>query len=395
VNIDSALSVADLREQARRRLPRAIFDFIDGGAEDEVTTRANEAAWEQLTFVPQALVDVSSRTTAVQIRDVSMGMPLILGPAGLSRIFHPEGEIAIVRAAEQAQIPYVLNPFSSVTIEEARAHSSGDLWFETRPMPDAELAGSLLKRARAAEYSAMVYMADIPANGKLERQLRSGFSLPPKWTVENVLDGIRHPRWSAGFLRSIRELRPKNLEDEPMRSLLPKMPPPSLFYSRIATAGGTWTDLKRTRDEWPGLFVVKGIMSASDAVKAVEAGVDVIIVSNHGGRQLDGLPSSLFVLQEIVSAVGPAVDVLIDGGVRRGTHIAKALALGARACLVSRPYHYGLAAAGSEGVRRAIDIFKEEFDRCLAMLGCRAPSELTPSHVRSLVALPWLHDIES
>jgi (S)-mandelate dehydrogenase len=395
VKIDSALSVADLRKMARRRLPRAIFDFIDGGAEDEVTTRANASAWESLTFVPQALVDVSSRTTAVQIGNVSLSMPLILGPAGLSRIFHPEGEIAIARAAERAKIPYILNPFSSVTIEEARESSSGDLWFETRPMPDEELASSLLRRARAAEYSAMVYMADIPANGKLERQLRSGFRLPPKYSANNVLDAMRHPRWTAGFLRSLRDLRPKNLEDEPERTRLPKMPPPSLFYSRIATSSGTWTDLKRTRDAWPGLFVVKGIMTAADAVKAVDAGVDVIIVSNHGGRQLDGLPSSLSVLREIVTAVSSHVDVLIDGGVRRGTHVAKALALGARACLISRPYHYGLAAGGSEGVRRTIDIFEEEFDRCLAMLGCRSPAELTLMHVRSLVAPPWLHGIDS
>jgi isopentenyl diphosphate isomerase/L-lactate dehydrogenase-like FMN-dependent dehydrogenase len=380
-----------------------IFDYIDGGAEDELTVRANRAAFERVCFRPEALVDVRRRSTATELVGVPAALPLVLAPAGLTRIVHPEGELAVARAAAQVGLPYVATPWSSVTIEELAAVLPGRrLWFEVHPMADLELRTSLMHRAAASGVGALVYLVDSALPGRRERELQRGIAFPPRYSVRNILDAARRPRWALGFTRTAHQLMPVNIAPTPRRSLPPTVPPLGPIGRRIGSNRGTWADLEQVRDAWDRPLIVKGIMSAADAERAVDAGADCVVVSNHGGRQLDGLPATLEVLPEVVDAVSKRVPVLVDGGIRRGSDIAKALALGARGCLIGRAYHYGLAVGGQAGVERVVEMLATELSLTLGLLGrtsvgqldggClapaspgprTAPTQLTPTRVEA------------
>jgi isopentenyl diphosphate isomerase/L-lactate dehydrogenase-like FMN-dependent dehydrogenase len=379
VNLDQAVSVSDVRHLARRRLPRMIFDLIDGGAEDEVTMRANEAAFSEIVFRPRTMVDVSHRTLATSVAGMPVATPLVLAPAAGTRVVHPEAERAVARAAGDRQVPYVVTARASFTIEELAEVSRGPLWFGVEVIPDVDLMKSLLQRAYVADYSALVFMVDAPVAGSLERSLRRA-AIPAKYTLRNVLDAALKPRWGIGFVRTAHLIAARNLGETEVQR---RFPPRPVVPGQALSSGPkrTWDDLARVRDAWDRPLIVKGILSPSDAVRCVDMGADAIVVSNHGGRLLDGAPATISVLEEIVQAVGGRADVLLDGGVRRGSDVAKALALGATACLVARPYHYGLAAAGEPGVGRVIDILVAELDRTLAFLGCTSVGELDPSRV--------------
>jgi isopentenyl diphosphate isomerase/L-lactate dehydrogenase-like FMN-dependent dehydrogenase len=380
MKLEQAVNVRDVRELARRRLPRMIFDMIDGGAEDEVTMRANEAAFAEIKFRPQTLVDVSNRRLETSIAGMRLATPIVLAPAAGTRVVHPEAECAVARAAGQRRVPYVVTARASFTIEELAESSQGPLWFGIEVIPDPDLMKSLVKRAYDADYSALVMMVDAPVAGSLERSLKRA-AIPAKYTVQNVLDAARKPRWSTGFLRTAHLVAARNLADADVRR---RFPPRPVVPGQALSSGPkrTWDDLARVRDVWDRPLVVKGIMSPEDALGCVDRGADAIVVSNHGGRLLDGAPSTISVLGEIVDAVQGRCDVLLDGGIRRGSDVAKALALGAAGCLVGRAYHYGLAAAGQQGVGRVIDILTAELDRTLAFLGCTSVAELDDSRVR-------------
>jgi isopentenyl diphosphate isomerase/L-lactate dehydrogenase-like FMN-dependent dehydrogenase len=308
--------------------------------------------------------------------------PIVLAPAGLTRVVHPEAERAVARAAGSRGVPYVVTPWSTFTIEELASAAGGPLWFEVNPMPDPDLVDSLVKRAHDNDFAALVYMVDSPIGGRRERELKRRV-IPPRYTIRNVLDSARKPRWSIGFLRTAHLISPRNIDGADFhRSLLPKVAPFPQFGAKITSAAGTWSDLDQVRDTWDRPLAVKGIITAADAVRCVEHGADIVIVSNHGGRQLDGLPATISMVPEIVEAVAGRAQILVDGGVRRGTHIAKAISLGAAGCLVGRPYHYGLAAGGQRGVDRVIEMLCDELDRTLGLLGCTSISDLGPDRLR-------------
>jgi L-lactate dehydrogenase (cytochrome) len=380
VKLEKTFNVQDVRELARRRLPRTVFDLIDGGAEDEVTARANEAAFANIEFSPRTLVDVSQRTLETSVAGMPVATPLVLDPAAGTRVVHPEAERAVARAAADRGIPYVVTARSSFTIEELADAAPGPLWFGVEVIPDPDLMSSLLKRADAAGYSALVFMVDAPVAGSLERSLRRG-AIPAQYTLRNVLDVARRPRWAAGFLRTAHLIAARNLGETEVGR---RFPPRPIVPGQALSSGPrrSWDDLARVRERWDRPLIVKGILSPEDALRCVDFGADGVIVSNHGGRLLDGAPATLSVLPEIVGAVGDRADVLLDGGIRRGSDVAKALALGATAVLVGRPYHYGLAAGGEAGVGRVIDILLAELDRTLAFLGCTSVQALNLDFVR-------------
>lgn len=380
MKLDQVINVYDMRKLARRRLPRSVFDLIDGGAEGEVTMRANEAAFSAIEFSPRTLVDVSARSLETSVAGMPIATPLVLAPAAGTRVVHPEAELAVARAAGDRQVPYVVSARSSFTIEELAEASRGPLWFGVEVIPDPGLLQSLVRRAHDADYAALVFMVDAPVAGSLERSLRRG-AIPAKYTARNIVDVARKPRWAAGFLRTAHLIAARNLGEVEVRR---RFPPRPVIPGQALSSGParTWDDLSRVRAIWDRPLIVKGVLSPDDAVHCADLGADAIVVSNHGGRLLDGAPATISVLPEIVEAVRGRADVLVDGGIRRGSDMAKALALGANACLVGRAYHYGLAAAGEAGVGRVIDILNADLDRTLAFLGCGSVRDLNPKVVR-------------
>jgi len=383
MRLEHAVNVDDVRNIARRRLPRMIFDFIDGGAEDELTLQANRRAFDAVEFIPELMVGTTGLETASTVAGLSVSLPLILAPAGLTRVVHPDGELAVARAAAAKRIPYVIGAFSTFTIEEL-ADSGADLWFETGPASDEPLRDSLIARAQRSNYGLLVYMADTPVSGRRERELRRGVAFPPRYSARNVLDGLTHPRWGLGWLRSAHKIAPRSVEGaETRRRLLPIVPSIAPFGGRLSNPAATWDDVRRVRNLWDGPFAVKGVMSAADAERAIEHGADVVMVSNHGGRQLDGLPAALSELQQIADVIGDRAELVVDGGIRRGAHIAKAVALGARACMIGRPYHFGLGAGGEAGVAHVIDLLALELERTMALLGRKSITQIDRSCIRT------------
>lgn len=375
-----AINVDQLRRQARRRLPRMLFDFIEGGAEDERTLHANREAFDLVHLRPRVLVDVAARSTRTTVVGQELDLPVVLAPVGLARIAGPAGELAAARAAASAGTVSVVSTASSVSLEDVAAATDAPQWFQLYPWGDRNEVTTMIARARSAGYTVMVVTVDVPITGARERDLRNGMTVPPRPTLGNIADLALHPRWLASLafgpainfanLAGQSDTGPKNVVSLAQR------------HTTLVNPGHTWEDLRWMRDLWPGKVVLKGVTCAQDAARAVDSGCDGVVVSNHGGRQLDQLPGTLQVLPEIVRAVGNDVDVLLDGGVRRGTDVVKALALGAKAVLVGRPWVYGLAASGDRGVRRALEIFADEIDRTLALVGVADVRQLSTSDVR-------------
>ena len=380
------ITIEDLRRRARRRLPRAVFDFIDGGAEDELTLRRNEAALKQITFRPRVLVDTHARNQSTTVLGQRLSTPLILAPTGLCGMAAPRGEILAARASLNAGVIFTLSSMSAVSIEETARTVPGPHWFQLYVWRDRSLTRSLVERAATAGYRAMVLTVDVPVLGQRERDLRNGATIPPRVTFRNAFDSIQKLGWLLGMARHPRIDFVNVARPTETRGPFALGP----YVNSQFDPSVSWKDLDWFRSIWTGPLVLKGIMAAEDARRAVEHGVDAIVVSNHGGRQLDGLPAPIEVLPEIADAVNGRLEVLFDGGIRRGTDVIKALALGARACMIGRPYLYGLGAAGQAGVEHAINLLKMEIDRAQALLGRPALADLDRSSVR--LPITWLRD---
>lgn len=375
-------SVEDLRRIARRRLPGGVFDYIDGAAEDERTLVANQAAFAAVTFRPRVLRGVGAIDTASTLLGHPLAYPLVLAPTGFTRIADPQGELAVARAAERAGLPYTLSTLSTRSIEEVRSVSNGRLWFQVYAWRDRGLIKEMLERAAAAEYEAIVLTVDTAVLGRRERDVRRGFSLPPAIGLGTLLDGALHPGWTLAFARS----EPIRFANVAGREVGDGASPVTLsdYINTQFDPGLSWADVDWLRSNWNGPIILKGIQTTDDALLAVDAGVDAIALSNHGGRQLDGAPAPLSLVAPVADAVGGRIEIICDGGVRRGSDIVKALAAGATAAMAGRAYLYGLGAAGEAGVDQVLDWFRADIIRTMNLLGTQAIPDLN----RSLINLP-------
>lgn len=375
------VNIADLRRLARRRLPRVVFDYVDGGADGEVTLRENCRVFEEVALRPRNAVAGAAVTLATTVLGTPLALPVLLAPVGSSRLIHPRGEAVAAHAAGAAGTVYALSTLSGCTLEEVKAASSGPVWYQVYLVGGRDVARAAIDRARAAGFSALVVTIDTPVAGLRERDLRNGTAELTSRRIWSMLpflpQFLARPRWLAGFLADGGLMRFPNV-------VLPGVGP--MAYADVGVAleqsAVAWADLRWIRDAWNGPVVIKGVLSADDARRAVDEGAAAVVVSNHGGRQLDGVLPTLRALPDVVAAVGGRAEVLLDGGIRRGGDVVKALCLGARAVLVGRAYAYGLGAGGREGVARAIEILRNDVARTLKLLGCASVAELDRSYVQ-------------
>ncbi len=374
------VNIEDLRRAAKRRLPRAVFDYIDGGAEAELTLRANCRAFETVTLRPRCAVAIAACDLRATVLDTSLSMPLILAPVGSSRLIYPRGEEAAASAAGAAGIAYTLSTFSGCRLEDVAAASKAPVWYQLYLAGGRDCALSAIERAKAAGFSALVVTIDTAVAGMRERDLRNGVKelLSGKfWSMlPFVSQLLTRPRWLAGFIADGGLMKFPNVVIPGKGSMLYADVTAALEQSVV-----TWEDLNWIRQAWSGPIVIKGIHTRDDARRAVDAGADALVVSNHGGRQLDGVAPTLRILPEVVASVGDRIEVLFDGCIRRGSDIIKALCLGARAVMIGRAYAYGLGAAGGPGVARAIEILRTDLVRSLKLLGCASIADLDRSYV--------------
>jgi L-lactate dehydrogenase (cytochrome) len=380
VNISGVVNIEDLRRTAQRRLPKAVFDYLDGGAEAELTLAENCRAFRDVLFRPRGAVAVGDCDLKTRVLGHELSFPAMLAPVGYSRLMHPAGEVAAAHAAGEAGTGYILSTISGHKLENVKAASKGPCWYQLYLMGGREAAEGALDRARRAGFSALVITVDTPVAGLRERDPRNGMkellgsSLFAK--IPYLPNILAHPSWLASFLRDGGTPKLENI-------VIPGKGPMELVDvgAALARATVTWEDLRWIREAWSGPIVVKGLLTGDDARRAVDEGAVAVVVSNHGGRQLDSVSPTLRALPEVVAAVKGKVEVLMDGGVRRGGDIVKALCLGARAVLVGRAYAYGLAAAGPPGVARALQILRADVERTIRLLGCPSIAALDRSYV--------------
>jgi isopentenyl diphosphate isomerase/L-lactate dehydrogenase-like FMN-dependent dehydrogenase len=374
------VNISDLRRAAERRLPRVVFDYVDGGAEGEVTLRANTRAFEEVVFRPRNAVFVRGCDMRTKTLGCELTMPLVLAPVGFSRLIHVGGEINAARAAGKAGVGFCLTTISGSKLEKVAEATQCPRWYQLYLVGGRECAEAALDRAWKAGFTVLAITIDTGTFGFRERDVRNGAgtllgtSLLKK--IPLLPNLLAHPGWLSGFLRDGGMLELPNVI-VPGRGAMPL----AETQASLAKSVVTWADLAWIRKVWPGLLVVKGVLTAEDALRSLDEGAQGVVVSNHGGRQLDGVSATLRALPEIVIAVGGRAEVLMDGGIRRGSDIAKALCLGAKAVLIGRAYAYGLGAAGEAGVTRAIEILRADLERTMALLGVEATAELNRSFV--------------
>ncbi len=370
-----AASIADLRRIARRRLPRGVFDYIDGGAEDERTLAENTRAYSRVTFNPRVLRDVADIDTSTSVLGGEVPIPLALSPTGFNRIADPEGELAVARAAQRAGLPYSLSTIGTRSIEEVAAVNGGRKWFQVYVWNDRGLVKEMIERARDAGFEALILTVDTAVQGRRERDVRHGFTLPPKLGLDTLLDGFVHPGWTWDFVRA-EPIRFANVVGRGVSDGTEAVELADIMNNQFDSSVG-WDDVDWMRSVWDGPLILKGIQSVADAVLAADHKIEAIALSNHGGRQLDGAPAPLDLVAPVADAVGDRLEVYCDGGVRRGSDIVKAVALGARACTIGRAYLYGLGAAGEAGVDHALGLLAADVARTMALLGVRSVDELS------------------
>jgi L-lactate dehydrogenase (cytochrome) len=369
-----AASIGDLRTRAKRRTPKAVFDYVDGAADDEISLERSRALFREIEFQPNVLRDVSHANASTSILGRDAAYPFGFAPTGYTRMMHHEGESAVARVAQRVGIPYALSTMGTTTPEDvATAAPDADRWFQLYVWRDRDVSYALAQRAQESGFRTLILTVDLPVGGARLRDVRNGMTVPPTMGVRTVLDGAMHPNWWFNFLTT-----------EP------------LSFASLHSLGGTvadsadrlfdpalnFDDLVWLRDQWEGPIVVKGIQSIHDARRVVDLGADAVILSNHGGRQLDRSPIPLLLIEPIVEELGTDAEVLIDGGIMNGGDIVAAIALGARAAFVGRAYLYGLMAGGEDGVQRVADILAADIERTMKLLGVTSLSELRPSHVR-------------
>ena len=375
-----ALNIADLRAVARRRVPHFVFEYVEGGAEDEASLRCNRTSFEALRLIPQTLVDTSSRHLRTEILGRPAAAPLVIGPTGLNGMLHADGDIGLARAAAHLGIPFTLSTMSTTRLEDVAKQAGGRLWMQLYVMKNRGVAEDIMTRAAAAGYEALVFTTDANVFGSREWDRRS-YQAPGKPTLRARLDALRHPGWLRSVLMANGIPRFRNLEGF--------LPPgatsavggstiiPKLFEATI-----TWDDITWIRRFWPRKLLIKGVLSVPDAERAAALGCDGIVLTNHGGRQLDSCVAPIDVLPEIAAAVGRRLSIIIDGGFRRGTDVIKALSLGANAAMTGRATLYGLAANGERGVERALEILTTEMERAMGQLGVNSVADLGPHIIR-------------
>lgn len=379
-SLDRAYNVADLRRLARRRLPRPIFDYIDGGADDEVSLRRNAAAFAGYELIPDVLNDVSTIRTATTLFGQPCRWPLMLAPTGLTRMFHPRAELAVARAAAKHGLLYSLSTMGTTRLEDLAQAFGGPKVFQIYIFKDRGLSAEFVARCREAGFEGLALTVDTPVAGNRERDRVNGLSLPPRLTVKSFFSFARHPGWSLPALTGSKF----DLANVSHRVDALASGPMSLFdyiggqFDRTVS----WRDVEWLAREWGGPLAIKGVMTPEDSRHAIDSGATGVMISNHGGRQLDGAPAPVDQIAAIRDAVGDGPDVICDGGVRRGSDVVKALALGATACSIGRPYLYGLAAAGEAGVDRVLTLLFEEFQRTLILAGVANIADLRRDHVR-------------
>ena len=373
--------IDDMRQTARRKVPRAFFEYADGGSYAEETLRANRTDLERIKLRQRILVDVGGRSTKTTILGEPVALPLALAPIGLCGMQHGDGEILACRAAQAAGIPFTLSTMSICSIEDVAAAVGKPFWFQLYVMKDRGFIRALIERAAAAKCSALVLTVDLQILGQRHRDIKNGMTVPPKLRLGNLVDIATKPAWALSILRGKRKIfgnisgHIKGTEN--VNSL-------TQWISGQFDPGLNWKDVEWIKSLWPGKLVLKGILDVEDARIAAKTGAAALVVSNHGGRQLDGAPASITALPKIADAVGSDIEVLFDGGVRCGQDVFRALALGARACLSGRAYIYGLGAAGEAGVARAIEIIKNELDVTMALTGCKNVGEIDRQKIAAM-----------
>jgi L-lactate dehydrogenase (cytochrome) len=371
--------IADLRELARRRIPRAIFEYADRGSYDEVTFKRNRRDLEALEFRQRVMVDVSKQSLSTTILGETWKIPVGIGPTGLTGLFHANGEMLGARAAEGYGVPFCLSTMSICSIEDVRSAVSKPFWFQLYLMRDRGFNEELIERAKAARCSALMLTVDMPVQGLRRRDPKNGLSIPPRMTIRNALDVATKPAWALKVLmgkrRTFGNLAGRMSDTGGLTTL-------SQWIGSQFDPTVTWKDIEWVRSRWPGKLILKGVLDAEDARLACENAADALVVSNHGGRQLDGAPSTVSVLPEIVQAVGDRCEVLFDGGVQSGQDVLRALALGARGCLIGKTFLYSLAAMGEAGVTMALDILARELQVTLALTGSNDVRTVRPDILR-------------
>lgn len=375
----------DFKAAAKARLPRPLFDYVEGGADDETTKQANVAAFDRYSLAPNYLRDVREVDMRRTVLGCDLAWPMILSPTGMSKMFHPDGEHGVAAEAARAGVGYALSTMGSESIEDIAKGSQGPKIYQLYLLADDALNFAAIDRAKAMGYDALCLTVDTIVAGNRERDLRSGLTIPPRIGLGSFLQFVARPAWCLGYLRG-------------GRFSMPNIAPPGQSATDIATLAAffaskmerhiSWARVERIAAHWSGPMAVKGLQKPEDALSAAKSGASAIIVSNHGGRQLDGSAPTIDLVADIVDAVGDDIEVILDGGIRRGTHIVKALAMGARACMTGRPYVFALAAYGQPGVARLLEILRLETERALALLGCASVDDLGREHLRLADQLP-------
>lgn len=394
--LNTCADVGDLRRLAERRLPAGVFDYIDGGAEDELTLARNELAYQAFGFRPRVLRDVSAVDPTCMLLGRPTPLPLVLAPTGFTRVAHPSGELAVARAAARLGVPCTLSTMGTRSIEEVAdasdsvawgAEGERRLWFQVYVWKDRELLADMIERSAAAGYEALVVTVDAPQLGRRERDVRRGMELPPKLGFDTIVDGILRPSWTWQFLRNdpimfanvTSSSRGGNKPDGTSAVVL------SEHLAQQFDPSLSWDDIDWFRSRWDGKLIVKGVQTTDDAVLCAERGVDAVCLSNHGGRQLDGAPAPIDLVAPCREAVGDSIEIIADGGVRRGSDMVKALALGADAVMAGRPYLYALGAAGELGVDWLLGFFDDGMRRTMALCGAATVEDIEPDLVTRLM----------
>lgn len=379
-NLSRAVNIHDLRQIAAQRVPRPVFDYLDGGGEGEQTLRENCRAFQDIHFRARHAVSIGPCDLGTNVLGTDIALPFLLAPVGYSRLMHPEGECAAARAAGEAGTGYILSTISGHPMEDVKAASPGPVWYQLYLMGGRAVAEAAVSRARQAGFSALVLTIDTAVAGIRERDLRNGVNELLGKSFVSMLPFLpqifSRPGWLASFLMDGGVPHLANVV-VPGKGPMPMVD----VASALAQSAVTWADMRWLRELWPGPILVKGVLTADDARRAIDEGASALVVSNHGGRQLDGLPATIRALPEVVAAVNGQAQVLMDGGIRRGTDVVKAICMGARAVLIGRAYAYGLAAAGRPGVARAIQILRTDVERTLRLLGCPSITHLDRTYV--------------
>ncbi len=390
--LNRSANIDDLRNICKRRLPAGVFGYIDGAAEDERTLRRNTAVYREVTFKPRVLRDVDGINLSTNVLGVPVTFPYIISPTGFTRIAHPLGELAVARAAARKQIPFTLSTMATQSIEDIAALSTPTLleienqnpvsarnWFQVYVWKDRGLLKELLQRVKEARFEAIMITVDTAVLGRRERDVRRGFTLPPKIGVDTLFDGIKHPAWTWGLLSSdpIRFANVVGSDTEDGSTAITLADHVNAQFDQSLS----WGDIEWFRNEWDGPIVLKGIQTVEDAKIAASNDLDAIALSNHGGRQLDDAPTPLELIEPVIQSIGGQIEVYCDGGIRRGSDIVKAIALGASACMAGRPTLYGLGAAGERGVDWALHFLREGMERTMALIGVRNLRDLSREHI--------------